>query len=423
MAKAKAKVKVKAKVKAKAKAKGKPKAATGAKKPAKAGKAKPRKAKAEKARPEKARGAKTAKSPAALGYRMPAEWEPHRATWIAWPHEREDWPGKFEPIPWVFAEVVAKLTRDDAGALLPPENVCILVADKHMERRAARILAKANVNAARVEFYRIPTDRCWTRDSGPLFLKNEAGEVAATVWRFNGWAKYDNHLRDEKVSDRISAIRRAPAFEVKLDYGARTQRMVLEGGAIDVNGEGTLLTTEECLLSEVQARNPGVARGVIERALCDQLGVEKIIWLGNGIAGDDTHGHVDDLARFVGPHTVVLAEEPDPADPNHAALAENRRLLEASSNQDGRAIEVIPLPMPAPVYFRGQRLPASYANFYIGNRAVLVPTFNDPNDRVALNTLAELFPEREVVGIHALDLVWGLGTLHCMTQQEPRAGD
>jgi agmatine deiminase len=349
-----------------------------------------------------------ADTPAALGFRMPAEWEPHAATWLAWPHERSDWPGKFAPIPWVYGEVVRHL--------VPGERVRILVQDAAAERSARRVLARVGVDPGRVDLLRIPTDRSWTRDYCPLFVRRHDGEVAVTDWRFNGWAKYPNFRRDDAVGARVARRLRRRAWQPR---GPRGERIVLEGGSIDVNGRGTLLTTEECLLSPVQARNPGLDRAELEAVLAAHLGVRKVLWLGRGIAGDDTHGHVDDLARFVGPATVVIAATEDPAHPDHAALAENRTRLERMTDQDGAALRVVSLPMPAPVSFDGQRLPASYANFYVANGVVLVPTFNDPADRLALGTLAELFPDRRVVGIHAVDLVLGLGTLHCMTQQEP----
>jgi agmatine deiminase len=347
-------------------------------------------------------------TPAALGYRMPAEWEPHAATWIAWPHERSDWPGKFPPIPWVYAEIVRHLVRG--------ERVRILVDDAPAERRAREVLTRGGADVGRVEFFRVPTNRGWTRDYGPIFVRRDQdGDVAITNWIFNGWAKYANHRLDDAVPDRLA--RRLRRRQWKPALGAR--RLVLEGGSIDVNGRGTLLTTEECLLSPIQARNPGLERAEVELALGDYLGVRKVLWLGRGIAGDDTHGHVDDIARFVDPRTVVAALEPDSADDNHEPLRENRERLRTMTDQDGAPLRIVPLPMPAPVVFDGQRLPASYLNFYIGNEAVLVPTFNDPRDREVLGTLAELFPTRRVVGIHAVDLVLGLGTLHCLTQQEP----
>jgi agmatine deiminase len=345
--------------------------------------------------------------PAAAGFYMPAEWEPHAATWIAWPHERSDWPGKFAPIPWVYGEVVRHLV---AG-----ERVRILVDDARAERAAQRLLARVGVDLGQVDFFRVATDRVWTRDYGPIFVRSSKGGVAFTNWKFNGWAKYDNHRRDDAVNDQLARA----LGRTQWKPSAAGARAVLEGGSIDVDGRGTLLTTEECLLSPIQARNPGLDRAALERLFGDYLGVRKVLWLGEGIVGDDTHGHVDDLARFVGEATVVVVSEDDPTDANYARLAENRARLARMTDADGRRLRVVTLPMPRPLVLDGQRLPASYANFYIANRAVLVPTFNDPADRRALATLADLFPSRKVIGIHAVDLVWGLGTLHCMTQQEP----
>jgi agmatine deiminase len=327
---------------------------------------------------------------------MPAEWEPHEATWIAWPHNREDWPGRFAPIPWVYGEIVRKLSR--------VERVRILVENAQVEQQARRVLRKVDAQVEAVEFIERPTNRVWTRDYGPLFLKGRRGEAALTAWRFNAWAKYDDWQLDAAVPAFIGAKLKLPVF---------TPRMVLEGGSIDVNGRGLLLTTEECLLSPVQARNPGMSRIEIERQLRDYLGATRVIWLGQGIAGDDTHGHVDDVARFVDPETVVAAGERDRADPNYEPLRENAAILRAAG------LRVVNLPMPRPLVFDGRRLPASYANFYIANGLVLAPTFNDPNDRVALATLARVFPDREVVGINCTELIWGLGALHCMTQQQP----
>jgi agmatine deiminase len=346
-------------------------------------------------------------TPHSLGFRMPAEWEPHLATWLGWPHERTDWPGKFAPIPWVYAEIVRHLTKD--------ERVYLLVENRQTESRARSILKKAGANLAAVDFFRIPTDRGWMRDSGPISVRNDAGEVAWNDFVFNGWAKYSDHKKDAVVVNRANRKLKRRLWQPM--YKGR--RVVLEGGSIDVNGRGTLLTTAECLLGDVQQRNPGFTREDYGDVFREYLGATNVLWLENGIAGDDTHGHVDDLARFVNPTTVVTAVESDPLDPNFAPLQENLTLLKSMRDQDGRPLRVETLPMPVPVSFAGQRLPASYANFYIANRTVLVPTFNDPNDRLALNTLAALFPGREIVGIAARDLVLGLGTLHCLTQQEP----
>ena len=377
---------------------------------------------------------KLSQPPAALGYRMPAEWEPHEATWIAWPHNRSDWPGKFESIPWIYAEIVRHLAR--------VERVNILVDDEGAESKARGVLVRAHVlpekaaaagkPAGNVRFFQIPTDRVWTRDYGPIFVRRDASResrrdsrkgdlpaVAATAWRFNAWAKYNDWKLDAPAGAEIAKRLRLPAWQPEVRIDGELHRIVLEGGSIDVNGRGTLITTEECLLSEVQERNPGVSREHLEEVLADYLGIEKVIWLERGIAGDDTHGHVDDITRFVGGRTVVTAYEPDPDDPNHEPLSDNFRWLKKSTDQAGKSLKVVKLPMPAPVYFEGQRLPASYANFYIANKLVLVPVFGDRNDRVALNTLAEIFAEREVVGIYCRDFIWGLGALHCMTQQQP----
>ena len=302
------------------------------------------------------------------------------------------------------------------------ERVHLIVEDAKAEQRVRGILERAEANLDRVSFHCWPTDRSWTRDSGPIFLRDAEGRVALTNWRFNAWAKYSDWKLDDKLPGRVAALLGLPEWQptIKLEDG-REHRIVLEGGSNDVNGAGILLTTEECQLSEIQQRNPGVSREQLEQGFHDFLGIDQTIWLNRGIVGDDTHGHIDDIARFVGPTTIVTAVEPNINDPNHMPLAENLKRLKAARTLSGKAFELVELPMPRPVVFRGQRLPASYANFYIANDLVLVPTFHDPNDRVALNTLAEIFPDRKVIGIHSIDLVWGLGTLHCMTQQQPAA--
>jgi agmatine deiminase len=345
--------------------------------------------------------------PVEAGFRMPAEWEIHEATWLAWPHEITDWPGKFAPIQWVYGEIVRHLSR--------MEKVRILVQNEAAERKARQALRKTGAQMGSVEFFRYPTDRSWTRDYCPIFLKSSAGVRIALNWRFNGWAKYPNSENDDSVTELLARDLSMPMWTPMF----QGNRVVLEGGSIDVNGAGSILTTEECLLSDVQARNPELTRQDMEQIFAQYLGARKTLWLRNGIAGDDTHGHVDDLARFTDAWTIVIAAEQDPSDANYAPLAENLALLKEMRDQDGEPFRVETLPMPEPLYFDGQRLPASYANFYIANHMVLAPTFNDPNDRVALNKLAELFPGRKVVGIAATDLVLGLGTLHCMTQQQP----
>jgi agmatine deiminase len=377
---------------------------------------------------------------------MPAEWSPHAATWLAWPHYHEDWPGKFEPIPWVYTEIIRNLARH--------ERVELIVNNAAAERQARKHLDRANALSKNVRFHRQPTNRSWLRDSGCIFLKCSAGALArelpeasqklsgekvreghdfsradknpkfdrasapdllALNFRFNAWAKYSNYRLDEKIAPLMSTVAHAHAIRPQ----HRNTRVVLEGGSIDVNGEGTLLTTEECLLSKVQQRNPAMSRKDYEKLFADYLGAPHVIWLGRGIAGDDTHGHVDDLTRFVAPDTVITMVETNPKDVNHKPLRDNLRRLQAARDQSGKPLNIVELPMPRPVVFERRRLPASYANFYIANGVVLVPVFNDPNDRIALNTLSDLFPKREIVPIYSGDLVWGLGTMHCMTQQQP----
>jgi agmatine deiminase len=390
----------------------------------------------------------------AVPKRMPAEWEPHAATWLAWPHYHGDWPGKFEPIPWVYTEIARNLSRH--------ERVELIVNDAAAERRVRKLLTRADVALGNVRFHRWPTNRVWLRDSGCIFVVGQtpgsawphsrepalslpkgrlspqedreghdfsradqdakkirvlapAGSLLANKFRFNAWAKYSNWRQDDKIGSLMASLAGVPEVRPL----AHNIRVVLEGGSIDVNGRGTILTTEECLLSKVQQRNPGMSRKNYEKIFADYLGAAHTIWLGRGIAGDDTHGHVDDLARFVAPDTVVTVVENNSRDINHKPLRENLRRLRATRDQDGKPLNVVELPMPRPVIFEQRRLPASYANFYIANGVVLAPVFNDPNDRIALNTLAELFPTREIVPIYSGDLVWGLGTMHCMTQQQP----
>jgi agmatine deiminase len=361
---------------------------------------------------------------------MPAEWEPHRATWISWPHHEPDWPGKLGPIPWVYAEI--------ARVLADHELVEILCQNQDVQASARHILTAHGARADRVRLHVVPTDRVWLRDSAPTGVVDATGRPLLVNWHFNGWAKYDNWHQDALVGramaritglDRVAPQRRGssapatgenaggmtPEGAVAVESG-----LALEGGGIEVNGAGLLLVTEEWLLSDVQVRNPGLTRGGYESIFREWLGVRETIWLGEGCVGDDTHGHIDDIARFVSHDTIVLAVEPDPADENHARSMDNLRRLEAASSRPGVGpLRVATLPFPRAVTMNGERLPASYANFYIANGVVIVPTFNDPNDRIALGTLAELLPSHRVVGIHAVDLVWGLGTLHCLTQQEP----
>lgn len=363
-----------------------------------------------------------------INYRMPAEWEAHAATLLAWPHNRNDWPGKFGPIPWVYGEIIRYLAKN--------ERVRLVVRNAKEKTAAADILSRANADMKKIDFHIIPTNRIWLRDSGPIFVKgvergswNVEREKKSTFhvpritihekvlldFRFNAWAKYPNHKLDDKVPERLNA-----SYKLKrIQPMHQGKSVVLEGGSIDVNGKGTLLTTEECLLSKIQERNPGFKREDYEQVFEHYLGIKQVIWLGDGIAGDDTHGHVDDLARFTDAGTIVTVVEKDKRDVNYAPLQDNLKRLKKARDQQGKPLTVVELPMPRPILFEGTRLPISYANFLIANNLVLVPTFNDPADRVALSILAELFPKRDVVGIHSVDLVWGFGTIHCMSQQEP----
>ncbi len=348
-------------------------------------------------------------------FRLPAEWEKHEATWIGWPFNKEDWPGKFQPIPWVYGEIVRYISR--------AENVKIIVASKKHQQKAEKVLKDVDANFEYIEFFKLETDRNWLRDSGPQFVKDEKGNTVLIHFKFNGWAKYDNYKLDSRIPKLIAAKQKLR----KLKATHKNKQVVLEGGSIEYNGKGTLITTEECLMDEkIQVRNPGFTKNDYEKVFDEYLGIKKVIWLGKGIAGDDTHGHVDDLCRFVNENTVVLVQpalpsgrEKNTSEENYNLLNENKERLQDAKLSDGSKINVEFLPMPSPVYFKGERLPASYANFYISNYAVLVPTFNDPNDKNALGILSDLITDRPVIGIHAVDLVWGLGTLHCLTHEQP----
>lgn len=342
-------------------------------------------------------------------FRLPAEWEDHEATWIGWPNNKKDWPGKFQPINWVYGEIVRYISRE--------EKVRILIESDSHQKKAEKVLKSVNVDLDEIEFYEIETDRNWLRDSGPQFVKDKDGVTTVINFKFNAWSKYDNYKKDLKIPKMIA--KRMNLNRVKVEYNGK--EVVLEGGSIDYNGSGSLITTEECLLDEkIQVRNPGFSKKDYETVFNNCLGITNTIWLNRGIAGDDTHGHVDDITRFVNNDTVVTAIENDPKDENYEPLMENRERLHGARLENGSGLNVVEIPMPSPLLFRGERLPASYANFYISNYAVLVPTFNDLNDKKALGILSELFKDRPVIGIHAVDLVWGLGTLHCLTHEQVR---
>lgn len=340
---------------------------------------------------------------------MPAEWERHDATWISWPANPTDWPGKLPPVSWAFGEMARKISQG--------EKVHIIVNSAAHEAKARRILKQAEIDFSQIRFFRFPSNRGWTRDSGPMFVQRTVQkDVAVIRFRFTAWARYPDWKKDDATPLRAAKALKLPLLPVR----HKNRDVVLEGGSIDVNGKGTLLTTEECLLhSSVQVRNPGFSREDYNEVFRKYYGISNVLWLGNGIVGDDTHGHVDDLCRFVNQNTVVVIQEKNSRDENYVALQENMERLEGMRLENGSKLHVVPLPMPAPLYFDGQRLPASYANFYISNKYVIVPTFNDPNDRKALGILSELFADRTVVGIHAVDIVLGFGTLHCLTQQQP----
>ena len=358
----------------------------------------------------------SAKTPAELGFAMPAEWEPHEATWLGWPHCRTDWPGKLATIEWVYGEIVRKIAVG--------EKVRILIESATREAKARGILVRAHANLGNVEFFRTPSDRGWSRDFGPICVRKSGprSEVAIAKFKFTAWAKYPNWKEDDRIAPRIAERLHLRMFPViRPGQNDNDGKMVaLEGGGIDVNGRGTLLTSEECFLDQkTQCRNPGMTREEYDRVFRDYLGARNVIWLGNGIVGDDTHGHVDDLCRFVNRDTLVLIQERNERDVNYRPLRDNWERLKDVRLEDGTRPDVIELPVPAPLHHGDWRLPASYANFYIANAAVIVPTFNDPADRVALGILGEIIRDRPVVGIHAVDLVLGFGTLHCLTQQQP----
>ena len=341
--------------------------------------------------------------PRSRGYSMPAEWMPHRATWLAWPHNRETWPTQLETVREVWVRMIQFLALK--------EQVVLLVNDELTKQNMISRLKNVGALMTNISILKIPTVDVWMRDYGPTFLTGADGEnpLALNDWIFNGWGrKYPAYEDDDRVAKDIASLLQVPVFN---------HPVVLEGGSIEVNGAGTCLTTEQCLLN--RNRNPDMSRGEIEQFLKDALGVSHLVWLGEGIVGDDTDGHIDDIARFIDPMTVVCALEANSKDENYASLRENYERLQGALDQDGNRLSIVTLPCPAPVDYEGARLPASYANFYIANEVVLAPVFDDPNDYKALGILQELFPERRVVGLPCRAVVAGLGAIHCVTQQEP----
>lgn len=345
-----------------------------------------------------------------MGFFMPAEWEPQERIWLSWPHAKADWPGKFAPVPWVFAEMVRVITGSG-------QRMGLLVKDEKAYNEATDMLNRSGVNLELVDLVETPTNRGWLRDCGPIWVRDGMGELVALNWKFNAWAKYKNWQLDNEVPDAITDF----TLDDSLEPTANDNPIVLEGGGIEVDGRGSIIVTEEWLLSDTQIRNPGFTKEDYEAIFGHYLGAPNVIWLGKGIVGDDTHGHVDDITRFVAPGKIVTVVEHDKKDENYKLLQDNLKRLKKAKDAKGKPFEVIELPMPRPVMFEGQRLPASYANFLICNKVVLVPVFNDPADKDALRILQECFPKRQVVGIYARDLVWGLGTIHCLTQQQPAA--
>ena len=340
--------------------------------------------------------------------RLPGEFEPHKAVLLSFPHEGNDWPGKYQAVQWAFVEFIKKVTTF--------ENLVLVVKSEKLRDRIEKMFIRAHVDISRIEYVYLDTNRSWMRDSGPIVVKKEDGASEALKFGFNGWAKYGNYRKDVFVPETVASHLNLPVTKVLY----KDRHVVLEGGAIDSNGKGTLLTTEECLLNpKIQVRNPGFIRSDYEQVFAEYLGITNTIWLGEGIEGDDTHGHVDDLCRFVNPDTVVVCREPDVNDVNHKRMKDNIQRLKNARLENGKPFNIAEIPLPSRLDFENMRLPASYVNFLILNGAVLVPLFNDKNDYKALGVITDLFPGREVIGISAIDLIWGLGTLHCLSHEIP----
>ncbi|PRZ21611.1 agmatine deiminase family protein [Flavobacterium granuli] len=339
--------------------------------------------------------------------RFPAEWENQQGILLCFPHNGKDWPGKYEAIQWAFVEFIKKVATY--------ETVFLMVADEKLKEKVNEMLEMARVNLENISFIIQKTNRSWMRDSGPIIVEN-GSEREALNFNFNGWAKYKNYQLDKHVPAKVADVLNIPLTQVMY----KGKPVIVEGGAIDSNGKGTLLTSEECLMHpDIQVRNPNFTKADYEAVFKEYLGITNVIWLGDGVEGDDTHGHIDDLCRFVNEDTIVTIVETDPNDSNYAPLQDNLKRLQNAKLENGQSPKIVVLPMPKRIDFEDLRLPASYANFLILNKCVLVPTFNDPNDRKALNILAECFPDREIIGISAIDLIWGFGTLHCLSQQIP----
>ena len=337
--------------------------------------------------------------------RMPAEWEEQKSTWIAWPHNKKDWPNKFDFIPEIFAEIISHISKG--------QKVNILIENNVLKKRAILILKNFKVNFSNIRFSLCKTDRAWLRDSFPIFVKNKNKKILLN-WKFNSWAKYKNFKKDNSIINKVKKVLKLQSISPVFNR----RKVVLEGGAIDVNGKGALITTEECLLSKIQQRNSGFKKHDYEKIFFNYFGIRKIIWLKRGIVGDDTHGHIDDLARFVSENTIFLAYERNKKDVNYKILRNNFRILKKLD--DFKKLKIIKIPMPEAKYIEGTRVPASYLNFYIANKVILVPTFNDKKDKLVLKMFRKHFKSRKVVPIDCSILIWGFGAIHCMTQQEPK---
>ena len=340
-------------------------------------------------------------------YRMPAEWETQKSTWIAWPHNKEDWPGKFNEIPRVFGKIISELSKF--------QLVNILIKDKSDQKKIIFFLKICGANIKNIRLIVCKTDRAWTRDFLPIFIKNEKKKNILSKWEFNGWAKYKNFKNDNVAYSKIRRFRKISIIKPKYN----NKKIILEGGSIDVNGKGLLLTTKQCLLSKVQQRNKGLKKGDYNQIFKKYFGAIKVIWLNKGILGDDTHGHIDDIARFIDKNKIFLAIENNKKDKNFINLKENLNIIKKFKKENKEKFQIIHIPMPSPKFIDGIRLPASYLNFYIANKVVLVPCFNDPKDKIVFKIFKKHFKNRKIIPIDSSILVWGFGTIHCLTQQEP----
>ena len=348
-----------------------------------------------------------------LGFRMPAEWEKQDSIWITWPYNKRDWPGLFNKIPKIVAEIVATISINQRV------NLIIKVDEKTFKLK--KVLKSFNANIKNIKFFKIPSNRIWIRDFGPIYLINKKSKRKIFInFSFNGWSKYKDFKKDDSINGLISKLTNIKKVDAEIIVRNKLRKFILEGGAIDVNGKGSILLTEECLLSKVQQRNIGVNKIMYEKKLSEFLNVKNFIWLKKGIKGDDTHGHIDDISRFVSVDTIMTAIEKDPRDLNYKILKENFKILKQAKNLNGKKFKIIKIPMPKRIFIKKVRVPASYLNFLICNKIVLVPLFNDVNDRKVINIFKKFFKKRKIIGINCRNLIWGFGAIHCMSQHEPK---